>query len=259
MKKLVVLVLVAGVLFGLSAGGSWMWRQHSKPHEEEEAGLESLIATKPENMSKSKEGPVAGHVAAAPQRSAVRPPYTAGADEAVQLASNLRERLATVKERELQLAARQKQLQLIYNDIRSERSAVDELRKQVGEELKAVKEKMDAAERKKVEIEQQKQELTDKGTQMQKSVMEIEENERRNIDKMAKMYQGMEPESAARVLQQMADTGKMETAVKVLGQMQERQAAKVLSVLPEALAAQLLEKMKGLKRTTSPETSSLKQ
>ncbi len=258
MKKLVVLVLVAGVLFGLSAGGSWMWRHHSKPHEEEEAGHESLIATKPENMGKSKDGPVAGY-AAAPQRSAVRPPYTAGADEAVQLASNLRERLAAVKERETQLAARQKQLQLIYNDIRSERSAVDELRKQVGEELKAVKEKMDAAERKKVEIEQQKQELTDKGTQMQKSVMEIEENERRNIDKMAKMYQGMEPESAARVLQQMADTGKMETAVKVLGQMQERQAAKVLSVLPEALAAQLLEKMKNLKRTTSPETSSLKQ
>ena len=41
------------------------------------------------------------------------------------------------------------------------------------------------------------------------------------------------------------------TAVKLLGQMQERQAAKVLAELPEPdLAATLLEKLRGLKRPT---------
>ena len=57
-----------------------------------------------------------------------------------------------------------------------------------------------------------------------------------------------------RFVQQMADGGKMETAVKLLGLMKERQAAKVLAELSTAsaegagLAAQLLEKMKGFKR-----------
>ena len=60
----------------------------------------------------------------------------------------------------------------------------------------------------------------------------------------------------AKILQQMADTGKMDTAVKVLAAMKPAKASKVLSEMPDSsLAAQLLEKMKSLKPApgTTPE------
>lgn len=50
----------------------------------------------------------------------------------------------------------------------------------------------------------------------------------------------------------MVESGNTETAVQVLGLMQERQAAKVLPELPEAMASQLMEKMKYLKKTPAP-------
>src|SRR5205085_12626117 len=86
---------------------------------------------------------------------AVKPAFTPGADEAAQLAANLRERLAAVKESEGQVAGRQKQFDLIFKDIRGERAAIDELRKQVNEELKAVEAQLGKLEQRFVELEQQ--------------------------------------------------------------------------------------------------------
>src|SRR6266446_4056296 len=69
-------------------------------------------------------------------RSVARAPYTAGTDDAVQLAASLRERLSAQREKEDKFVAQQKSLELVYQDIRGERGAIDELRKQVTEELK---------------------------------------------------------------------------------------------------------------------------
>ena len=69
---------------------------------------------------------------------------------------------------------------------------------------------------------------------------------------LARVYNVFNPEqlaSGASILQSLADTGKMDTAVKLLGLMQERQAAKVLAELNDTkLAAQLLEKLKTLRK-----------
>jgi flagellar motility protein MotE (MotC chaperone) len=138
---------------------------------------------------------------------------------------------------------------LIYQDIRGERGAIDELRKQVSDELKAVDDKMAVVERRLTESEQKRQETAGRLTEMQKNLIEIEGIEQTNVKKMAEMYDSMDPESAAKILRQMADNKNIETAVKLLGQMKERQAAKVLAAIPDAgLAAQLLDRLKGMKR-----------
>jgi len=256
MKKLLAFLVVGGLLFGVSAGGSWYWKQMKTSQGDDAAAPESSATA----LDSTGRGPATGvgrraADASTPQKTAVRPPYSAGAEEAVQLANNLRERLAAVREREVRLVEREKQLDPIYQDIRGERATIDELRKQVNEELKAVQEERAALDRKRAESEQQRQEISDRTSQMQKNMIELDDVERKNIDKMAKMYASMPPENAARILQQMADNGKMETVVKVLGQTQERQAAKILAEMPETLAAQLLEKLKDLKRSpTTPKT-----
>ena len=58
---------------------------------------------------------------------------------------------------------------------------------------------------------------------------ELEGDEKDNIKKMAGMYDSMPPEGAAKILQEMSDSGSMDTAVKLLAMMKERQAAKVLA------------------------------
>src|SRR5262249_17939596 len=141
-------------------------------------------------------------------------------------ASSLRDRLGTVREKEKKLADRERQLELIAKDIRGERTAIDELRKQVGEELKAVTEKMSAVERRQDEVRQQRQDMSKHVDEMQKRLLELEGVEKKNFDKMATMYDSMEPAAAAKIMQHLADSGKIETAVKLLGQMKERNAAK---------------------------------
>ena len=95
-----------------------------------------------------------------------------------------------------------------------------------------------------------KQKMSGNVKELEDRLVKIEELESGNVQKMAEMINTMEAASAAKILQQLADTGKMETAVKLLGMMKERQAAKVLAEMSDpALAAQLLEKLKDLKRT----------
>ena len=47
----------------------------------------------------------------------------------------------------------------------------------------------------------------------------------------------------------MVDSGKMDTAVKILATMRERQAARILALLEDrTMAVQVLDRLKGLKR-----------
>jgi flagellar motility protein MotE (MotC chaperone) len=270
MKKILMLGLVAVVMFGVSAAGSWKWRQIQLAQKESSSGEDETAASTSGDSAGSQhasaadhsprpgahEEPAASSTASLPERRpaprdaaqlplAVRPTYTAGVEETVQLAAGLRDRAAAVREREVQLASRQKQLELVYEDIRSERAAIDELRNQVSDELKAVEEQLAAAERDRAELDLKQQTIDGRVTQM-------DDQEKDNIKKMGGMYDSMAPESAAKILQQMTDSGNMDTAVKLLGVMKERQAAKVLAEMQDAtLAAQLSEKLKGLKRPTA--------
>jgi flagellar motility protein MotE (MotC chaperone) len=251
MKKLLLIGVTALLLFSISAAVSWYLRQSKLAAGEPEGGAEDSPAAHSDSLAKTRSR-ASGSTALAEEpakRVAVKPPSTEGVVEAVQLATSLRDRQASLRERENQLAMRQKQLELVYKDIRGERSAIDELRKQISDELKALKEQMGVVEQQHTELDQERQKVSQEMTDWQKNKVELEGAEWKNIDKMAKLYGSMPPENAAQILKRLADTGRMDTAVKLLGQMQERQAAKVLAELPEPdLAAQLLEKLRGLKR-----------
>ena len=260
MKKTLTLALVAITMFGGAAGASWKWRQmklaavapktpadaasdagKNSSHDDAEAStLKTKRTADSTEPPPAERNPSSSH--APPVRAAVQPTYAPGIEETVQLASSLRDRIASVRERETQLVARQKQLELIVEDIRSEREVIDELRKQLDELLKSGEERMAEVDRRRTELEIQQQSIDGK-------VTEMAGQEKDNIKKMGSVYDNMAPESAAKIIQQMADTGTMDTAVKLLAVMKERQAAKVLSEIPDpTLAAQLSERLKDVKR-----------
>ncbi len=252
MNKALIIGFISLALFMVSASASWYLQAMKMPQANTTVGAEKIHTGTSQPAARRQEVPAPASLLPESEieRSATRPPFVAGTDRAISLASSLRDRLGVVRDKEAQLDARQQRLELVYQDIKGERNALDELRKQVSDELKAVEEKMVAVERKKAESEQKMVDKTAELTALEKKRVELVDVEQGNVKRMAEMYDNMDAESAARILQQLADTAKLDTAVKVLGLMKERQAAKVLAAMPpdSGLAAQLLERLKGLDR-----------
>ena len=247
MNKLLLVGMTSLVLFGISGAASYLLQQQKQAaHPSEAPAVKALPALSGREQAGPRSG---GRESDEPLRAAVRPPYNPGTEEVARLTGELRSRLAAARAGEKQAEARRKQLELIQNDLRDERAAIDDLRKQVKKELEAVNAVL-------ANLEQQRQSLkTDRGKtaqatkDLQARTLLLEKDEQENLKKMSLMYNTMPPESAARIMRSLADTGKMDTAVKVLGLMQERHAAKVLAELRDpTLAVQLLEKLKGLRR-----------
>lgn len=260
MGKLLMVGVTAVVLFSASAGVSWYLRQMQTSKGDAEAAKTTETASTPSKhaapllpATPALREPSARATPSPSLPPAVRPPYNPEAEGAVQIATSLKERLDAVHAREEQLNSRQQNLELIFQDLRSERTSIDDKRRQVTNLLKAVEEKMTDLDRKASELEQKRQETTKEAKQLKKNVTEYQGQEKERIKQVASMYDTMEPASAAKILQTLADSGNLDTAVKILASMRERQAAKVLAELGDpALAAQLVDKLKGLKKPGTP-------
>ncbi|HLJ97707.1 MAG TPA: hypothetical protein VKU02_31385 [Gemmataceae bacterium] len=254
MWKLLSIGLTAVVLFAASAGVSWYLRYLREAKSEQETTKKAEAEpTPPKRTPGSQASPPREQPANPSMPAAVRPPYNPEAEGTVQIASKLKERLDSIHMQEEQLSSRQKNLELIFQDIRSERAGIDEKRRQVSTLLKAVEEKMAELDTKVGELKQKQQQNNREATELKKNISEYESVEKERIKQVAAMYDSMEPDSAAKILQTLADSGNLDTAVKILASMRDRQAAKVLSVLGDAaLAAQLVEKLKGLKKPVEP-------
>ena len=278
MGKLLMVGLTAVVLFSASAGVSWYLRQmqtaktdHESPKGHESAKAHESGKPKESAPALAKVSPSVGSAHAPARESsphatpnpslqpAVRPPYNPEAEGTVQIASSLKERLDAVHAREEQLNSRQQNLDLIFQDLRSERTTIDEQRKQVTTLLKAVEGKMADLDRKATDLESKRQETTKESKQLKKNIVEYQDQEKERIKQVASMYDTMEPANAAKILQTLTDSGSLDTAVKILASMRDRQAAKVLSELGDPLlAAQLVDKLRGLKKPGAPAAQAAK-
>lgn len=222
MKNFLVLGLLAALLFTVSAALS-VWLNQSKHAAEADKDKEKdKVAAKGAKAGEPKE---TTEPKAAPK---VEPPPP-GPESAALI----------VREREAKLDRRAAQLELVVRDLQSQREATEAA-------LQAV-----LSEMKKVSNETSK--LDALAEDLRRKKVEFEAGEKKNIEKIAAMYDAMTPEAAAPILKQMADTGKLEMAAKILVQMKERNAARVLEAMNDpALALQILEKMRGIRAAAAP-------
>jgi hypothetical protein len=125
MKKSLALGVTSLVLLILSASAFYFWQQKQKnvPATDTAGKVAPASRETAKHVSTSAAG--ASHDDS-PPRAAVRP--------------------ASVPEREEQLAARKKMIELIQEDIRGERTALEELRSQIKSELQALNEAVGGAE-----------------------------------------------------------------------------------------------------------------
>ena len=126
-------------------------------------------------------------------------------------------------------------------DVRKQRTVLEDREKSLaGKTAQFDQERKSLAEIKKHmdEVEQR----------MKKSTIEMELSEQKNIKRLAKMWAQMEPTEVASLIKGL----EIDTAVKVMATMQERQSAPILGAIAaapatEKLASELVVKLKQIK------------
>ncbi len=253
MKRMILVLMLGLVMFGASAGLSWYLRRAEVAHTVEVSETEGSQGSERFRLANDMGTRSLAKLPSAldPQGPPTARAATPSVESVAQLAATLRQQQETVRTREQNLLIRQKHLEVIHLDLKNERKTLDDLRQQVSDEMKALAEKMDALEKKATELDKKKQDLSKQSQEVKQTIFEVDGVEQKSIKKMAETFNAMEAATAAELLQQMADGGKMEMAAKILATMQERQAARVFSEMEDrGTVIQLLDKMKGLKRPT---------
>ena len=255
MTKLLIVGLTSVILFGLSGTASWYF-QHQKELEHQQAEKPASPGTKtagPIGKLDHSSSKIDTHAGGESNKIAARPAFSAGADEFLKANADLRTRVAEVRESERLVNSRTQQLELIKKDIQGERTAIDDLQKQVKKELEAVQAALAELEKQKASVKNDQSKASKAAQDLKGLTTQLEKEELEKLKKMAPFYNSMSPEGAAKILKEFADTGRIETAAKVLLMMQGKQGSKVLDELKDpVLAAQLLDKLKSLR---SPATA----
>lgn len=241
MKNLLILGLVSLLLFSVAAGLS-VWLQQTKTQatddkekdKPEKKGLKD-DKDKPAKEEKKDKGKEAKDKTEPKEDG----PLTDAAEDQA--------RRAELKRREARLEKQKAQQALVLEDMSALRQEVDRAAKQRDAEVKAnAREELNATP----DPQPKKPAVLPTGfADRPTSPPQPDPNEKKNLDRLAVMIEAMPPETAAKLIQEMADGGKMDTAVKVLAQMRERAAGKVLAEIQDrTLAAQLVNRMLELKK-----------
>lgn len=240
MKRMMLVLIVGVVLFGASAGVSFfLQKQETKDGHGDGKDAKAAHAKAPKDTELK--------TPAIPTRSLAKPT----AESVAQLAASLRVKEDSLAAKEQKLVARQSQLDLVFADIKAEQKTLDALRADIAAEMKALDEKLGLLERKAGDLEKTKVKLSDHHTEIKRTLVEVDAVEAKRVKQMADVYNAMDPAGAGETFQYMADTGKLDLAVKIMAQMQDRQVAKVLSEMSDApTKVQMLERLKGLKKTS---------
>lgn len=126
-------------------------------------------------------------------------------------AAELTRRMEDVKQQETRLADREESLRMIYDDIREELAAVDEIRKKTNHELSQAESRL---------LETAKSGRSPRIASHRTVVPPARQKNENQVDR-----------SEALIVRRLVEDGKVETAVSVLKSMKARDAAAVLSSL----------------------------
>jgi flagellar motility protein MotE (MotC chaperone) len=220
MKNILVLAVVAVVLFSISAGLSvWLNQNRATTLPTEKEKAQPVINKEPDKDKDKTPGK--------------GPPKTDG--------SALPDPGLRLNDAEDRLRRRESQMDLVLRDLAGERQAVDELVRQVTAATKQVADEPPPAPKTPAAVPKGGAPDAEAGA------------DKKGIDQLSRLYAAMPPDSAATILKKMADGGQLDTSVRILAAMQERQAAQILAAISlsdDGLAAQITQRIRMLRRPT---------
>jgi DNA repair exonuclease SbcCD ATPase subunit len=250
MSRMIVLLSVVIVLFAVAAGGSW----YLQSLQSKDAEVKNVPEDKPSKSSSSpSRAKSSGGEDSLPNRPIIRNSTPPDTDRLTQLASALQRQQEEIKEKEQRIAVREKQMDIQDEELKKLHKQLEVRRKEIATEMAALQEKLEMLEKRTAEGDKDRKATDAQRKELERTILEVESYEVKNLKDQSKTMEKMDPEAAALVVVQMVDQGKLDTAAKMLSQMRDRQAAAILGEITKEeprLSAQLFERMRTLKIPT---------
>jgi flagellar motility protein MotE (MotC chaperone) len=239
MKNVMLLGLVAGVLFAVSAGLS-LWLNQAKPTDEVDAKATTHKAKSEEKASEK--------VRPAPR--AIAPPVPNGdMDDAAHLTSQLQTELSRIVKREEEIDQQQEIYQIVLEDIRFEMGELQRRSQQLSPEAKQAQGKIAEPP---VPGTVGPPGLGPPVPEASSKKPPAEPMDPKAVKMVSGLTESMPAENAARIVEQLVKGGKTDTVIQLLSKMNARHAARILSLVSdEKMAVDLLEKLLEAKRSTA--------
>lgn len=226
MFRVLGLIAVAAVMFTAAAAGSWWWRQQAAA-----AAPLAAAATAPPPAAAEATDSADPKDAGLPVAARPRP---MSVEELLRYGLSLNAREESLRQREDEFRRRETQLQLALADLHSEQAVIDGLRGQVQEQLQAADALLARIQQGRQDLAAEQARAKAQLEEFKSAQLEMDDQERENVKRLATWLRAMEPANAAEVLKEMANDGRMATAVKMLSNLEEREAAKILDALSDS-------------------------
>ncbi len=230
MKNLLVIALVSIVLFGVAAGLTvWLQTNQTKPTE----AAHDDKKKKPADDHGDGKSTEKGHDD--PHKGETKPtdPKATGADAD-------------------RVEYRRLQMEVAAADLSGQMQDYDKVVKRAAAEMKVLLAQQDQLDAKLTEVKQVEDRTAKTAADIKKGQGQgqSEDAAKANHTRIAGLLEQMPPEAAAGFVQQWTDSGKTDTAVKVIALMKPTKAVKVLTALTDPTASQaVLDRMESLNLT----------
>ncbi len=254
MTKWLLSAVFGLTVFGVSATLSWWLQGHgaaAAPAEHAAAPPAEGSHAPPATAAAAK--PHAAGSATGELPVAVRP-KPVSVEEIFRLGENLRHREEMLAERGREMDKERTRMKLGLEDVRREQQELESLQTRVQSLIGKAEQLLGDLAQKRQQLSQDKQKAEEELQKIKAAGVEYKQGEQKNIKQMAGWFQKMEPEAAAEQLRGLANSGKLDTVVQLLADMEDRDVAKILAVISDsALVDQLTEKFAALKRPAKSE------
>lgn len=264
MVKILAMIGFGAIVLMVSAGGSWFVQNkllgsashstsHGKEHGTSAHSSNHGATSTAETTTSEPPAPPEGILTKGPVDERLPVPVRPremSVEELLRYGMGVKEREAQVKLQEEALQKRRVQHQLAQADIEAERKEIDGLRVQVSEQLKQAEQLIERLKELRSQFLQDQADAAEKMQQIKHERVEIDQEHMDNTKRLSQWIQSMDPEKAAEVLKSMANDGPEQQGivVQILRNLEEREAAKILSAIDDPkLVQQLIEKFRNLK------------
>lgn len=253
--KALGLVAFALTIFAGSAAVSWYLNTRLPAAEAKLAESEPAAQQPPQSTGDGETITAPSPLAADELPVAVRP-RAMSVEEIVRYGMGLKAREESLRQREQTLQRQEAQQKLAVADIQAEQKDLESILQNVRSQREAAAALLQQveAQRQQLQLEQQAAEAELKKTAQAR--INIDEEFRDNTKRMAEWLQAMEPDKSAEILRELANNGQMETAVQMLSNFEERDAAKILESIEDTkLVGEFVEAFRSMKRPEKQTTT----
>jgi len=258
--NLIKLVAFGAIVFGVAAGGSYFARmQKQSAHADTDAHAETpaVDAAAPRgNAPTAAPHAHAAHAAGVEKELpvAVRPRYET-VEDVIRSAQVLKTREEKLVQRERAAEQDQMRLQLVQRDLQGEQTAIEALAEDVKSQIESANQLLVRINDEKNLLDQERQRNEQQLEQFKDQRTEMNALEQQNLKQLSTWIQSMDAAAASQFIKELTNNGKMDVAVQLLANFEEREASKILSALNDPkLMADLAEKFRTLQRPTKTAT-----